>query len=228
MDQLSHVEGPSYEDYIAHSIDASVSDTEYWTEYLKDVEPCLLPASAPDGYTERGNFQHIDIKLDKATSLHSFCETHGITVPILIQSAWSIILHLFAQTSSMTFGYLVSGRHLPVNGVKDIVGAIITPLICAITLDTSTTLKYILDLIQKNYHQSHPHQSGCLSAMEKLDLNPPSQKLFNTLVNHRKASSPPPDESSSNMPFDVVASQDRIEVCESLHVIQHRAASRRR
>lgn len=117
----------------------SVSDTEYWTECLKDVEPCLLPASAPDGYTERRHFQHIDIKFDEATSFGSFCKTHGITFPILIKSAWSVILHLFAQMSSVTFGYIISGHHLPVNGDKDIVGAIITPIICTIALETFLT-----------------------------------------------------------------------------------------
>ncbi|KAF5855027.1 hypothetical protein ETB97_010273, partial [Aspergillus alliaceus] len=199
-------DAPLYSNYVKHLTNTSDSSTRYWIEYLQDFQPCLFPVTATPG---QGSQEYIDITFDGLDCLQ-FCQNNGLTIPTLVKSVWALTLCFWMHKSSVTFGYMDAGRHIPTPGVEDTVGALINILACKARLHEHTSLGDILEAVQEDYLQSLPHHSGLLPALDVLGLMPPSQHVFNTLINHRKTGLSSTSE-QTGIVFDVISAEDRME-----------------
>ena len=65
----------------------------------------------------------------------------------------------------MCFGYLDSGRHVPISGVDDAIGALLDMLICWIPVGEKAGVGDLLESVQEDYRQSISHFSGALGAL---------------------------------------------------------------
>ncbi|KAI0447487.1 BcNRPS1, nonribosomal peptide synthetase [Xylaria telfairii] len=59
----------------------------------------------------------------------------GVSVPSWYQAAWALVLSLYADSDSVAFGTVLSGRDLPIDGVADTIGPLINTLPFNVTLD---------------------------------------------------------------------------------------------
>ncbi|XHF96734.1 hypothetical protein AWENTII_000352 [Aspergillus wentii] len=215
-DQLPDQVAPSYCNYVRHLLNTSDSATRYWVEYLQDSQPCLFPVSATPG-NERGSLKNIVISVDDTPDLHSICQKHGFTIPTLVKSVWALMLSSWMDKSSVYFGYLDSGRHTPIPDIQETVGALLNILICRARLDEHASLSNILETMQEDYYQSLSHSSGTLRALKMLGLTPPSQHIFNTLINYRKTGlSSTPEQ--TGLVFDSISAEDKMEFDAVLQV----------
>ncbi|GIJ83208.1 nonribosomal peptide synthase [Aspergillus pseudoviridinutans] len=180
--------GPAYSEYVAYiNRQDHEAATRYWQQYLEGVEPCEFPSINPDAREPgmKEEWGHVSCTLKDSTlgesSVDSFCRQHNVTIWNLAGLAWALVLRSFTNSDNVCFGYVKSGRDLPIDGIVDAVGAILNPLTCRITLDQNATVEETIHQLQDEYLQSLQHQSFALSDVHRL-AGITSGALFNTSV----------------------------------------------
>ncbi|KAL2825063.1 hypothetical protein BDW59DRAFT_162009 [Aspergillus cavernicola] len=195
--------GPAYSGYVSYLQQTPPDEAlEYWTNRLTGAEPCYLPAltadgtqSAVDEYTERQPLQTVSVDLDCVEKLHSFSEAHGVTTANVFQLAWAIVLAQYTGSPNVSFGYLSSGRDVPVKDVHQMVGPLINMMVSHIQLNQDTSVQRTLRDIQDNFFDSFNYQRAPLIEIwHALKLQ--GQSLFNTALSYRHVISPEKDHLS--------------------------------
>ncbi|RDW92973.1 nonribosomal peptide synthetase fmqA [Aspergillus mulundensis] len=186
--QLPLVEKPLYSAYIAHiyTQDGEAA-TAHWKERLHAIDPCEFPRLRLDragfvgvgGENEWGYLSR-DLVDDKK-DISSFCCKHNVTPWNLAALAWALVLRVYTHSDSVCFGYIKSGRDLPIDGIQDAVGAILNPLVCRVLLDEGSTVSETVRRLQEQYLEDIQHQCLPLSEAHQL-AGVGNGVLFNTSV----------------------------------------------
>jgi amino acid adenylation domain-containing protein/non-ribosomal peptide synthase protein (TIGR01720 family) len=179
---------PVYRDFISKIRECNLDkDVQYWKEYLRDVEPCHLPI-LDDGIPQDGSLQKIQVMSRVSIeSLSRFCQSHGITIPTILKTAWSIVLRAYTGSETACFGYLVSGRDDLGEDeymMENMFGVLANILVCH--CDLSETLESLLSKIHQRALGDLDHQYCSLAHIQRsLDSNKlaSQQPLFNTILN---------------------------------------------
>ena len=205
--------GPLYSDYIAHlQWSLREADTNYWKAYLAGIEPCHLPILT-DGKNGARELRSLEMCLNDASELQAFCTKNSVTLSNVLQLGWALVLQCYTGMDEISFGYLSSGRDVPVRGIDDAVGCFINMLICRINLSDDLQIARALEQIQGDFLDSMTHQNCSLAEMQH-ELQLPS--LFNTAFTFQRRSLSR-DPSKTALMFDVVEAKDPGEYAVSIN-----------
>ena len=207
IDQPSRLEeAMRYSQYISYIQQTSRDgDIAYWRRYLDNVEPCYLPA-LEDGKRDERELQTLELELEDAAQLQSFCAQHSVTLSNVLQLVWSLTLRAYTGNEKVCFGYLSSGRDVPLEGIQHAVGLFISMLVCRIDLSNDLQVVVALKQIQEDYTQSMAHQAFSLGDMQH-ELQLSGKSLFNTAFTFQRR----PDahsEKNQQLKFDVLEAYD--------------------
>jgi len=207
---LHALEPPQYGQYIEYLRQLPQERAlEYWKTYLRETEPCLFPLSdSIEPQTAERPLQNIEIVLDDSSGLRHFCETEGVTLFNVIQLAWAIALQCYTGNNAPVFGYLTSGRNIPVNGAEDIVGPLINMLVSRVDLDRGVSVRHGLTQCRDRFTESLPHQHCALSDIYRV-LGHSGAGLFNTIITYQKDV---PVEANQSIKFEQIWDQQPTEV----------------
>ncbi|KAL1965991.1 hypothetical protein VTN77DRAFT_4931 [Rasamsonia byssochlamydoides] len=172
-------ESPLYSDFIAHL--QSVPKERgalYWKEYLAGTEPCLFPSLLDARQSEKKLGSQI-LVLKQTSEIQEFCKRAGVTISNLLQLVWGLVLRCYTGSDEICFGYLSSGRDVPVKGIQDAVGAFINMLTFRIDLKDDLLLEEALKKTQEDFIRSMEHQSVSLAEVQH-ELGLSETSLFNT------------------------------------------------
>ena len=174
--------GPLYSEYIRYlntrSIEVSVS---YWKDYLHRVVPCYLPM-IKDQLDTSSPLRSIHLSLGKlSTLMRRFCKNYSVTMPSVFHLAWSVVLRLYTGVEDVTYGYLVSGRDLPIAGIQSCIGPFINLMVSRTRLLSSSTIASLAQMKQGEYATSLEHQACSLAQIQHA-LGLSDQPLFNTMI----------------------------------------------
>ncbi|KAL3453178.1 hypothetical protein BJX65DRAFT_302095 [Aspergillus insuetus] len=199
--------GPSYSGYISYLQQTPADQAlEYWTKRLAQAEPCHLPALTADGTLqavgdhdiERQPLETVYVDIDCVDSLHKFTEASGVTTANIFQLAWALVLSHFTGSTNVSFGYLSSGRDVPVKDVHQMIGPLINMMVTHVNLDTNISVEKTLREIQDNFFDSFNYQRAPLIEIwHALQLQ--GQSLFNTALSYRHVLSAERDQLSLSL-----------------------------
>lgn len=215
--KLSTAHCPRFRDYIAFlQEDTGTADQDYWNGYLEDATPCHFPKlndCAPED--ENGDSAGtMGVHLDSDTGIKQFCKDHGVGITNLFHVVWALVLRRYTEVDSTVFGYITSGRHVPVPGVQDIVGPFINMLVSRINVSEESSILSILQGNQADYAASLSHQNHSLAQTQ----HSAGHALFNSVVSLQMES---PDNTnmadSSSVSMQNIEAEDPTEV--SFHLI---------
>jgi len=105
----------------------------YWSAYLKDfVTPTTLaidlkPSDRVTPETEYGD-ERILLSEESTEQLRGFAREHKLTLNILAQGAWALLLSRYTGEDDVVFGVTVAGRPAILPGVESMVGLFINTL----------------------------------------------------------------------------------------------------
>jgi amino acid adenylation domain-containing protein/non-ribosomal peptide synthase protein (TIGR01720 family) len=208
---------PRYSDYIAYL--QSIPREEglnYWKAYLADLEPCSFPALVDGATKPQRILGSYVLNLERVPELQAFCTNAGVTLSNLLQLAWALVIRCYTGSDEVCFGYLASGRDMPVEGIEDAVGAFINMLICRINLEDGLELDEALDKVQLDFVSSMAYQSCSLAEVQH-ELNLSGTSLFNTAFTYQKRSNTPA-KSQSALLYDVMETHDPSEYSIAVNV----------
>ncbi|KAL8671338.1 MAG: hypothetical protein Q9168_004162 [Polycauliona sp. 1 TL-2023] len=196
----------SYSDYIAYLQRTSrEDDAAYWRLYLDAVEPCHLPALT-DGLNDDKELRNLELELQDVARLQSFCTRRGISLSTCLQFVWCLVLRAYTGNQNVCFGYLSSGRDVPVDNIESAVGLFISMLVCRMDCSNEVQLSSALEQIRDDYTQSMSHQAFSLGDMQH-ELQLSGKSLFNTAFTYQRR---PAQEETKNqgISFDLIDAHD--------------------
>jgi amino acid adenylation domain-containing protein/non-ribosomal peptide synthase protein (TIGR01720 family) len=158
---------------------------DYWAKRLAEIEPCLLPNSLQSSAPEK-SIHFTQVALPRSIAqVRTFCIQSGITLSTLLQTAWALVIRVYCNAEKVSFGYIVSGRDAPIDGIEDVIGPFLNLLICQVSVRPTSSSLDILQELQDYFVESLPHQFTSLSdILHKLGLG--EQARFNTVFSFQR------------------------------------------
>ncbi|KAJ4350472.1 uncharacterized protein N0V89_009093 [Didymosphaeria variabile] len=179
--RLSSDEGPLYSDYIKYLRAQPMKEAiDFWKGKLQGVRPCHFPI-APLHSRKQRQLHSLFVDFNRFSEIQTLAERNNITFANILLSAWSLVLHTYTNSSEVCYGYLTSGRNVPINDIENAVGAFINMLVSRVRVSDSHSLLAMSENVQNDFIESLPYQH-CSLAQFQHDLGLSGQSLFNTAV----------------------------------------------
>jgi aryl carrier-like protein len=180
--KLSEAKAHSYRSLISH-IQGQPTELslKYWRSYLSSSKPCNFPVTCPKAKFP-GQHQSISLIISNIAELQAFADDAKVTLANLICTAWALLLHGYTGSDNIIFGYVVSGRDVPIEAVQSIAGPFLNMLPCRSKLSASTSINALCKAVHHDFLNGMDHQH--VSPMMLKDAL--GSKMFDTLVNFRK------------------------------------------
>lgn len=212
--------GPSYGNYISHIKTLQhASGNMFWKRYLEGVRPCHFPKLNTEGTEKLLHSAPMDF--DRFPELQAMCKKMKVTLANVMQAAWALCLRAYTKSEDICFGYLTSGRDVPVPQIQDTIGAFINMLVCRVKFSQQSTLKEVYQKVQQDYIESLEFQHTSLAQVQH-DLTG-GQPLFNTAVSIQKGAASDDARDSDTISFDPVAAHDPGEVSAMSPYLPHKS-----
>jgi amino acid adenylation domain-containing protein/non-ribosomal peptide synthase protein (TIGR01720 family) len=186
------------------------SSRQFWKTYLSGAEPCHFPTLKMASPSQARQLKYLDFSYPNPAKLHSLCARAESTAASVYKLAWALLLRAYTGNNSPCFGYLASGRDLPIEGIADAVGPFINMLVCMIPLeDDDKQVEAALNTAHADYANCLSHQLCSLAEIQR-SLGLGGDRLFNTVMSVQRLS--PPGTSTSTVEFQPVHAEDPSEV----------------
>ncbi|EZF27693.1 hypothetical protein H103_00368 [Trichophyton rubrum CBS 288.86] len=194
----------------------------YWTEHLLGVVPCYFPTLNDDFSGGENQPREIVTNIKNTDALHRFCAAHNFTPATVFQAAWALTLRAYTRRDDVCFGYLTSGRDLPVPNIHNAVGVFVNMMIYRASLSPDKVVSAVLTEVQHNFLRGLPHQHCSIAEIQHaLGI---SQSLFNTILSLQSAQDETiaTDGSDRGIALSVVSEKDPTEYNISVNVFVSR------
>jgi len=108
----------------------------------------------------------------------------GFTSATAVFAAWSVVLSKLTGQDSVVFGYIISGRHLPMSNISEVLGPCMNVLPLRTDVLPTGQTSSLLSSVQSNYLKSLQHGNlGHYRIIEKC-TSWPRWTRFSSIVNH--------------------------------------------
>ncbi len=152
----------------------------FWSKQLEDMPTFLdLPTDhpRPPVQTSRGGTLSLDLPVEFKTVLESVCQQEGVTLYMLLLSAFAALLHRYCRQDSIAIGSPVANRrHVQ---TEDMIGFFVNTIVLRIAFPERMTIRELL----------RESRATCLDAFAHQDL--PFEKLVESLQPTRDMSRSP-------------------------------------
>lgn len=157
-----------------------VEGDTFWSHYLQDVEPCMLPTSQTTAALPRGTLE-VDVPLVDALKMREFCTKHEVTPANVLQAAWALVLRQQTGSTTPCFGNINSGRDVAVKNVDGIFGPLLSLLPCRIRLDEPRSVLSAVTEAHEDFLRSLSYQTNATVNTQRYSQADRSP-LFNTAI----------------------------------------------
>ncbi|KAK8150330.1 hypothetical protein G3M48_002611 [Beauveria asiatica] len=193
----SDTSAPRYSAYLSFLKKSGTEEAlQYWIKGLAEAEACFLPALADTEPQSKGKNQVaspcapvrrqlITASLENVKSLQRFSERHTVTMANVFQLAWALVLSKFVRSNDVLFGYVSSGRDVPVPEAHGIFGPFVNILVSRVKLDLDSSVSETLQSVQRRFFDNLGHQRTPLVDIWHA-LKTGSRGLFNTYLSYRQ------------------------------------------
>ncbi|KAJ5798287.1 non-ribosomal peptide synthetase [Penicillium pulvis] len=175
-----------FKESVRHITEKSREETvSFWTSFLEGVQACEVPRSySPPKVTTKDTFRYIAIPSTSISRIFDFCRSREITRPIFLQVCWAMVLFYLTGMQDVCFGYLASGRNIPVDGIEKIAGPLANMLISRVNLQMSPA-----EVLRRTSYNSIEHLSfqhvSLAEVQHRIGIR--GRPLFNTALTVREA-----------------------------------------
>ncbi|KAF9694016.1 hypothetical protein EKO04_007758 [Ascochyta lentis] len=175
-----------FTEFCAEASLASVNSESFWKKTLANTSMSELRSHTrpsvdyPINSAVKTSIPLVDLK------------SFGFTTATAVLASWSIVLSKLTDQSSVVFGYIISGRHLPMPDISDILGPCMNVIPLHTEVPPTVQTSSLLSSIQSNYLKALQHgHLGHHHIIEKC-TSWPSWTRFSSIVNHLSLASVEP------------------------------------
>lgn len=176
--------GPLYSDYIRHLQTLPGEDAKkFWQSQLANAQPCIFPTlnDRIAQNTDSGAIHSLSISVETYQTLRQFCRVNDLTPANVVSLAWALVLRTYTGSESLCYGYVVSGRDLPMRHVDRAVGTFINMVVTHVNVDNNRALLTVIQEIQEAYLRGLKYNYYPLAEVLHAQSTE-GQPLFNTAL----------------------------------------------
>ncbi|HEY0514544.1 MAG TPA: amino acid adenylation domain-containing protein [Thermoanaerobaculia bacterium] len=180
-----------YRDYIAWLSRRDAEEAaRYWRQRLHGFTvPTPLPfdraeslnrtlGGRPEDYFERT----LLLPASWTVELEALAQRLRVTLNVLVQGAWALLLSRYADLPEVLFGAVVSGRPAELPGVETMVGLFINAVPVRVEVPEAEALSAWLPRLQEDQFELRQHEWTPLAEIQKLVELPAGEPLFASLL----------------------------------------------
>jgi amino acid adenylation domain-containing protein/non-ribosomal peptide synthase protein (TIGR01720 family) len=135
----------------------------YWKNYLADIEKQAgIPAVKlkTPGIDSQYQPARYDFCMEEnlTRALEKTARNNQVTLNILFQTLWGILLQVYNNTDDVVFGVIVAGRPAAIDNIERMVGLFINTIPIRITKNENTTFSQLLNQTQQNTVNSQAYE----------------------------------------------------------------------
>jgi fusarinine C synthase len=138
-----------------------IAAAQFWKQHLDGTSTRQFPALPEIGYQTKA-----DSLLEHYMSV-SKASTSTNTMTTIIRAAWAIVSSQLSSSNDVVFGETLTGRNIPVLGVEQIEGPMITTVPMRVQLGMETSDELLKD-VQRHTVDRMPHEHMGLQHIRKL------------------------------------------------------------
>jgi len=137
---------PDFSEYLTwlDTVDKQAAE-HFWQQELSGIaEPTRLigPGLAPgEKEPNAPAHQHLELSRNDVQAIEELARTSGVTVGLVLQAAWGLLLARYTGLDDVLFGLTVSGRSPDLAGIDRMVGMLINTLPIRIQIPDDTTVR---------------------------------------------------------------------------------------
>ncbi|MCK5197924.1 MAG: amino acid adenylation domain-containing protein [Spirochaetales bacterium] len=169
----------SYIDWLGHQ--SREEAEEFWQEYLKGYERIAeIPGNEVPGQSSSYNLKEYEFSFNETLTeqMNTFSNKHQITLSILFQTLWGLVLQKYNRTDDVVFGAVVSGRPPGIENVNNIVGLFINTIPVRVKTEPDISIQDLFHRMMDGYRKSEKYNIFSLAEIQ-------SQSGFkNGIFNH--------------------------------------------
>lgn len=179
-DEIPSAPKVSYAQYV-QCLKATACSIDFWRHHLRDVEPCRFPTlMSKQPVSNEWETTSVDLKVS-SERLKAFAKEYKINISTVLRVAWSLLLRTYVGTDDVCFGFRISGRDLPVDGLANAVGSFSTVLASRLNIIPSESMAQLLIDAEKEGRRVLDHQQVPVARIEH-ELKIKGSRLFNTCL----------------------------------------------
>ncbi len=134
---------------------------QYWDQYLDsfDEQTSIPRSTIVTQETGSPQLESVSIHWDreKKSRLNHLTAANHVTLNILMQAIWGILLGKYNRKDDVLFGVVVSGRPSQLEGIENIMGLFINTIPVRIRFDQKIKFNHLLKKIQDDALASEPY-----------------------------------------------------------------------
>nr|BAW32334.1 hybrid cis-AT polyketide synthase - nonribosomal peptide synthetase [Microcystis aeruginosa NIES-87] len=137
---------PDFSEYLTwlDTVDKQAAE-HFWQQELSGIaEPTCLIGSGLAPNEQEPNapaHHHLELPANDVQAIEELARTSGVTVGLVLQAAWGLLLSRYTGLDDVLFGLTVSGRPPDLAGVNRMVGMLINTLPIRIQIPDDTTVR---------------------------------------------------------------------------------------
>ncbi|HOT74332.1 MAG TPA: amino acid adenylation domain-containing protein, partial [Candidatus Wallbacteria bacterium] len=160
--KIEEFESRPYSDFIQWLEAADKDESRrYWRGYLAGLDaPTVVPNKKRlKKSADRPNFadRNIVVPEEKVLQLQAIARKNNVTLGIVLQVMWGIMLMRYNNSNDAVFGVVVSGRGANVAGIDEMIGLFINTIPVRISANDKITFEELLKAVQQNALMSDKH-----------------------------------------------------------------------
>jgi amino acid adenylation domain-containing protein/non-ribosomal peptide synthase protein (TIGR01720 family) len=134
------------------------------------------------GQPENYNKQYLQLSAQTAAAMQTLARQHHLTVSVLIQGAWALLLSRYSGESDVVFGMTVAGRPPELQGVESMVGLFINTLPVRVQLPTDVSVLSWLQNLQAQQVEREQYTYTSLIDIQGWSEIPRGTPLFESII----------------------------------------------
>jgi non-ribosomal peptide synthase protein (TIGR01720 family) len=180
-----------FRDYVEWLTESAPRSEEFWRDQLKGFStptPLRLGlAAAAEDSRPQGSSSHfaelsITVPADITAQLQALARREQLTLSVVLNAAWSLLLAHYNSTTDVVFGAAFSGRPSEVRGIESMVGPCVNNLPVRVAVALHESLGSWLAGLQQRQFEIAQHQYAPLEQIQQWANIPWRHRLFDSLI----------------------------------------------
>ena len=155
---------------------------KYWENILPEVTNATgIPLNSRSTiedfeYTQ----EEYKLTINRATTnkLLTIAKEEKVTISSLIHLIWAVYLYKYQQESKVVFGSVVSGRHIELEEIDDLIGMCLNTIPVSIEMNGRSGINQLLQEVNEKMIDAQIHSHCALSELQKMS------SIGNQLLSH--------------------------------------------
>jgi non-ribosomal peptide synthetase component F len=176
-----------YRDYIAWLQKQDLSKAQaFWRQMLRGfTTPTPLVDQVSAGsrdWKENYGKQTICLSLATTSALQSLARQHQLTLNVLVQGAWALLLSRYTGEEDVVFGAVVSGRPTDLAGAESMIGLFINTLPARARVSAESSFLSWVKELQAQQVEARQYEYSPLAQVQSWSDVPRGKPLFESIL----------------------------------------------